>query len=220
LGFGFYNGQGGSLQEQNDDLHFVSRLTLPLELHSGQLLELGVQGYTGRYTVLSSAISPLGVGPAVRPLGTLEAGNVDGIRDERIAGTIVYYPQPLGFQSEWTVGRGPSLNDAQTEVVDRPLYGGYGMMMYRWQTACCGEILPFVRYNYFKGGYKHRRNAPFAEISEWELGAEWQMTKYLEFVGTYTLTDRTNTIARSSNDSLSYGQFVGDILRFQVQVRY
>ena len=220
FGLGVYNGQGGSFQEQNDDLHIVSRVTLPITFQSGQLMELGVQGYTGKYTVLSSAISPLGVGAAVRPAGTLETGNVAGIRDDRLGGTLIYYPQPFGFQAEWTVGRGPSLNEAHTEVIDRSLYGGYGMFIYRYQTECYGEIIPFVRWAYYKGGYKSERNAPFSEIDEWELGVEWQMSANLEFVGMYTMTDRTNTRAIGAANALSYEQFRGDLLRFQLQVRF
>ncbi len=220
FGIGVYNGQGGSLREQNDNLHLVSRLTLPITFRSGQLMELGVQGYTGKYTVLSSAISPLGVGPTARPTGTLETGNVDGIRDERIGTSFVYYPQPFGFQSEWTVGRGPGLSEDQTAVNERALYGGYGMFIYRHQSECYGEVLPFARWSYFKGGYKTERNAPFSEINEFELGVEWQMTKNLEFVSMYTITDRTNTRAISTNDTLSYSQFDGDLLRFQLQVLY
>jgi hypothetical protein len=220
FGLGFYNGQGGSFLEQNDNLHLVSRLTLPITLPACQLMELGVQGYTGKYTVLSSAISPLGVGPASRPLGTLETGNSAGIRDERIAGTFVFYPQPFGLQAEWNVGRGPSLNTAQTAVVERALYGGYGMCMYRYETDSCGEFLPFVRWSYYQGGYKTERNAPFSTIDEWELGLEWQLSKNLEFVSMYTFTDRTNTRAISSDDELSYTAFDGDLLRFQLQVMF
>lgn len=220
FGLGIYNGQGGSLREQNDDVHVVSRLAVPYQSSSGQVSEFGIQGYTGMYTVLSSAISPLGVGPAVRPTGTLEQGNRDGIVDKRIAATYVYYPQPLGFQAEWTVGRGPSLNEEQTEVTDRPLYGGYLMSMYRRQTPTCGELIPFVRWVYFKGGYKSERNAPFSEIDELELGLEWQFSKHLELVSMYTITDRTNTRARSTADTLSYQPFEGELARFQLQVNY
>ncbi len=58
-----------------------------------------------------------------------------GIRDERIGGTFVWYPEPLGFQTEWNVGRGPALNAAQNLVEERALYGGYAMMMYRHEIA-------------------------------------------------------------------------------------
>ncbi|MBX3443287.1 MAG: porin [Planctomyces sp.] len=220
FGIGAYAGQGGSLREQNDNVHLVTRLTLPLQLEDGQLVEFGVQAYTGQYAVLSTPISPLGVGPPVRPTGTFETGDADGKLDQRIAGSFIWYPQPWGFQSEWTVGRGPALDDAQTAVTDRPLYGGYAMTMYRIQTESCGELWPFARWSYFKGGYKSERNAPWSHVNEWELGLEWQISKSIEFVSMYTITDRTNTIARNVADTRSYQQFQGDLLRFQLQMNY
>jgi len=219
FGIGVYNGQGGSFREQNDNLHLVSRLALPFEIGDGQIVEFGVQGYIGKYTVLSSAISPLGVGPAVRPLGTLETDGRDGIHDKRLAWTFVYYPQPFGFQSEWTIGQGPGLNDAQTEVIDRALSGGYAMVIYRWKGEK-QEVLPFARWNYYTGGYKSERNSPYSEIKEWETGVEWQINKNLELVSMYTLTDRTNTQAISTADTRSYQQFQGGLLRFHVQFSY
>jgi hypothetical protein len=220
FGFGAYNGQGGSFQEQNDRLHVVSRFTYPFFLDNGQLLEFSMQGYIGDYVVLSTPISPLGVGAPARPAGTLETGDRVGHRDERLAWTAVVYPQPFGFQAEWNVGRGPALNDAQTAVVDRPLYGGYAQVFYRLQTACYGEIWPFARYNRFKGGYKSERNAPFSEIEEWECGIEWQVNKQVELVGMFTFTDRTNTTAVSTAGELSYRQFAGDLFRTQIQINY
>ena len=220
FGFGVYNGQGGSLREVNDDLHVISRLAVPYTFDSGQIMELGLQGYTGLYSVYSSSISPLGVGPAVRPFNTIETGDGSGIVDRRLAGTFVWYPQPLGFQAEWTVGRGPGLNEEQTAVIDRPLYGGYLMTMYRYETECRGEFIPFARWNYYKGGYKSERNAPFVDIDEWEAGVEWQISKYVELVTMYTITDRTNTRAISSANTASYEQFEGQLLRFQLQVNY
>jgi hypothetical protein len=219
VGFGVYNGQGGSFREQNDDLHAVARVAYPFWLNDCQLVEVGMQGYTGQYSVLSSSISPLGVGPAVRPLGTLENGNPNGIQEERLAWTFIYYPQPLGFQSEWTVGNGPALNAAQTEVTESALYGGYAMAMYR-QKLEKGELIPFARWNYYQGGYKTERNAPFAQIEEWEFGTEWQFSKSLELVAMYTITDRTNTQANSTANTRSYDQFSGQLMRFQAQVNY
>lgn len=215
FGIGVYNGQGGSFREQNDNLHFITRLTIPYTFEDGQMLEFGIQGYTGKYVVLTSAISPLGSGPALAP-----SVNPSGVLDERLAVSFIYYPQPLGFQSEWTVGRGPELNASQTAIVESSLYGGYAMVMYRKETDNLGEWLPFVRWSYYDGGYKSERNAPDVLIDEWELGCEWQITDAVEFVGMYTITDRTNTRARSSANTLSYEQFRGDLLRFQLQVRY
>lgn len=219
FGVGVYNGQGGSFREQNDNMHAIARFTYPFWLTECQLMEVGMQGYTGQYTVLSSPISPLGVGPAVRPAGTLETNGRDGVLDERLAWTLVYYPQPLGFQAEWTVGRGPALNDAQRAVTDASLYGGYAMVMYR-QKLEKGELWPFARWNYYNGGYKSERNAPMTQIQEWEIGTEWQFSKSLELVAMYTMTDRTNTTAQSTANVRSYDQFDGSMLRFQVQVNY
>jgi hypothetical protein len=36
----------------------------------------------------------------------------------------------------------------------------------------------------------------------------------------YTFADRTNTATRSQANTLSYGQFVGDVLRMQFQFNY
>ncbi len=219
FGFGLFNGQGGSLREQNDNLHAVARVAYPFWISDSQLVEVGMQGYAGKYSVLSSPISPLGVGPAVRPTGTLETDNPGGIQDERLAWTFVYYPQPIGFQSEWNVGRGPSLNATQTAVEESHLYGGYAMLLYR-QKLQKGELFPFARWNYYSGGYKTERNAPFSQIEEWEIGTEWQFSKSLELVTMYTITDRTNTQAQGTANTLSYGQFEGQMLRFQVQVTF
>ena len=57
FGVGFYNGQGGSFREQNDNLHFITRLAVPKALPSGQIVEWGLMGYTGMYSVLGTRYS-------------------------------------------------------------------------------------------------------------------------------------------------------------------
>lgn len=218
FGFGVYNGQGGSFVEQNDDLHLVTRLAVPFQFENEQIMELGIQAYTGKYTVLSSPIRPLGIGSAVRPIGTLETDGRDGIRDERVAGTFVWYPQPLGFQAEWNVGNGPGLNDAQTAVVERALQGGYAMVYYRQEFENKSVVFPFARFNFFRGGYKAERNAPYSDVKEWEMGLEWQLTPQIELTTQYTISDRTNTVAQSVGRS--YGQYEGHLLRTQLQINY
>ena len=220
FGAGFYNGQGGSFVEQNENLHFVARLTIPYVFEDCQRMEVGIQGYTGKYTVLSSPISPLGVGAPVRPAGTLETGDIDGHLDERIAGSFIWYPQPFGFQVEWNAGDGPALNAAQTDVVVRSLDGGYIMALYMYETPCHGTFFPFARYVHYRGGYKPERNAPYSQIDEFELGLEWQLNKQMELTTMYTWTDRTNLTARSTAGVESYRQYEGQIARFQFQVNY
>lgn len=218
FGMGVYNGQGGSLLEQNDNLHFVARLTVPHQFAGGQCMEVGVQGYVGEYGTLGSGISPLGVGGPSTPAGTVPA--VRDHRDQRIAGTFIWYPQPIGFQAEWNVGRGPALNDAQTVVEDRHLYGGYVQTMAKIDTKCWGIFFPYVRWVSYDGGYKPERNSPFSMIDECEFGTEWQINPQMEFTTAMLITDRTNTTAFSTAGVQSYRQFEGSVMRFQFQFNY
>lgn len=220
FGVGVYNGQGGSLAEQNDDLHVVARLTYPLRLASGQMAEFGVQGYTGRYTVLSTPISRLGVGAPLAPANVLENTGRRGVLDERIAGTFVWYPQPIGFQAEWNVGRGPALNAAQNAVEERALYGGYLQTMTKIDSPRWGTLFPYLRYTYYEGGMKAERNAPFTQVDEVESGVEWQFNKQMELTLACLLADRTNTTAINQANRLSYGQWDGSVVRAQFQINY
>lgn len=220
FGFGAYNGQGGSLRELNDELHLITRVALPYQLDNGQIIESGIQAYTGRYVVGSAAIAPLGVGPASVPTGTRNNpdGADEGLLDQRLGVNFVYYPQPLGLYTEWTVGRGPELNAEQTAVERESLQGGQVQLYYRYVSQCHGEFWPFARWQYYQGGYKYAANSPAAEINEWSLGLEWQIRKEMEFVTEYLITDRTNLRAFSTGES--YNQFVGDVLRFQFQLNF
>ena len=221
FGLGLYNGQGGSFLETNDNVHVISRFTLPMKFCDGQMTEVGLQGYIGEYTVLSSAIRPLGVGAGTfRPLGAADTGNPGGWNDRRLAATWVWYPQPLGFQTEWTVGRGPALNATQTAIEDRALFGGYAMFLYNIKTCHRGEWFPFVRWSYYRGGYKSERNAPYAFINEFEFGTEWQIHKAAELTTSYLITDRTNTNAATPVGVAPYEQFDGHVMRMQLQFNY
>ena len=100
------------------------------------------------------------------------------------------------------------------------MYGGYAMALYKYDTDCWGTLFPFVRYSYFKGGYKSERNAPFANIDEWEFGTEWQINTAAELTASYLITDRTNTTANGTAGTTSYGQFDGQAIRLQFQVNY
>lgn len=219
FGLGAYNGQGGSLRDLNDEVHIISRLTMPAFLPNGQLVEWGIQGFTGRYVVNGAAISPLGVGPSAVPLGTRgRAFGEEGLLDQRLGWTFVQFPQPFGIQIEHTIGRGPELNADQTRVERGSLHGGYVQLNYRQDMGDYGELFPFVRWQYYRGGYRSFANAPSSRINEWNMGFEWQIKKDFELVCEYLITDRTNLQAFSSGRS--YDQFVGHLLRFQFQINY
>ncbi len=217
FGLGFYDGQGGSLREQNDSQHFIARLTIPFCMNE-QLWEVSMQGFSGDYVVLGERIQPLGVAPALVPLGTRDQGGAKGLLDQRFAWTVVRYPQPFGVQAEYTIGRGPQLNAAQTALEVDDLHGGYVMANYRYKSDNHGEFWPFLRYQYYRGGYRSVSNSPNAEIDEWNFGVEWQIKKEFELVTEYLITDRTNLQAFSSGRS--YGQYNGHLLRFQFQINF
>ena len=223
FGFGAYNGQGGSFREENDNLHMVARLTWPWEFENGQIIETGIQAFHGQYVVIGAPLRPLGAGGAdITPAGTRQTGNNDGHLDQRVGWTFVYYPQPIGLQAEWTVGTGPALNNAQTAVVERELQGGYVTLLAKIDE-CCGTWFPFCRWQYFEGGYRSFRNAPYSTVKEWEFGTEWQIRKEIELTLAYNITDRTNLDTISSSSAVSrksYRKFEGNLFRVQLQINY
>jgi hypothetical protein len=217
LGLGVYNGQGGSQLERDLNLTGIGRFTWPFRLDGGQVVEASVQGYYGHFVPLGAAIAPLGRGEPVVPANTNGSAS---LVDTRLAGTFVYYPQPFGFQAEWNVGRGPGLNAAQTAVDTRALQGGYAMTMYKLDTERYGIFTPYVRYQYYRGGYRSLSNAPFGTHSQWDLGVEWQIRREMELTAEYSLVDGINLNAISRADVLSYQNFTGGVLRFQFQLNY
>jgi len=216
---GAYNGQGGSFLEQNNNLHIVSRLNIPYRFDNGQIMEFGLQAFTGRYTVFSSLIRPRGEGPSTRPSGTFEAGNIQGIWEERAAASIILYPQPIGFQAEWQIGHGPALADNDRAVVRRPLTGGY-VQAHAKLPSDHGVWWPYIRWQYFQGGYRSERNAPYGTLNETELGVEWQIQPAMELTVAYTFANRSSLRAIDRSDEESYRQFVGEVLRMQFQFNY
>jgi len=218
--FGVYNGQGGQLFEQNLDLHMVTRLTYPLQLESGQVVEASVQAYTGEYVVEGAPIRALGRGAAITPTGTRATNDQTGHRDQRVGTTVVYYPQPFGFQAEWNWGEGPGLNDAQTAVETRWLQGGYAMLMCKVDTCDHGIFTPYCRWQYYKGGYRSVANAPYGTHQQWDIGVEWQIRREMELVAEYSLVDGVNLNAINQAGVASYRNFDGGVFRLQFQLNY
>ena len=54
---GAYSGQGLNRPDQNGDVHVFGRVSYPFKLASGQYVELGVQGYRGRFVSPAQAIT-------------------------------------------------------------------------------------------------------------------------------------------------------------------
>jgi hypothetical protein len=217
FGIGVYNGQGVSRFDENSNMHFVMRLELPWKNDRGQIMEAGVQAYTGSYS------------PYVAPIDT-SFGEVvpipdplNGVLDQRIGGTFVYYPQPFGFTTEWNVGDGPQLTDLdlpQPIIRSRPLNGGYVLLNYKIDTEDWGIVFPYFRWQQYKGGYLWEKNSPDTFLNEFNLGVEWQIQPQMEFTMEYDWTNRTNTGSDAKIIDNNYAQFQGDLLRFQFQMNY
>lgn len=202
VGFGVFNGQTANKPELNDNLHVVGRVTYPFEW-KGQIFEPGIQAYTGKYTI---------------PTDQKSAGvkvNADATyTDERVAGSLVMYPKPFGFQVEYNVGRGPEYNKTTDSIEVQNLSGGYVMVNYKLDLNKM-VIFPFARYQVYDGGKKHERDARSYDVKEFEVGLEWQPNKTLEFVAMYTISDR-----RFEDHQLQDNHQEGNLLRLQAQVNF
>ncbi|MDQ3395733.1 MAG: OprO/OprP family phosphate-selective porin, partial [Bacteroidota bacterium] len=115
FGFGVYNGQTANRPEANDNRHIVARLTYPFQLKNGQIIEPGIQGYTGKFTLFST--SP-------------DITAASEYKDRRVAGTIVVYPKPFGIQAEYNIGEGPEFDPQTMQISAQNLSGGYIMANY------------------------------------------------------------------------------------------
>lgn len=183
---GLYNGQGPNRGDQNGRPHVIGRWAYPFKLASGQFLELGVQAYHGTFVTPTQSITAPGF--SVTP-----SLPVNGVTDERIGVTAVWYPQPFGLEGEWNVGRGPELSDDLTRIERRGLNGGYLQASYR-RADGGRSLFPFARWQYYDGGRKFARNAPHDRVNELDLGLEFARWAELELTMVYTRTfERTRT---------------------------
>ncbi|AWW00307.1 porin [Arcticibacterium luteifluviistationis] len=199
FGFGLYNGQGAGRVEKNDNIHAVIRMTYPFEFTNGQLVETSIQAYKGKYTI---------------PLSEGNLSNQDLFDDERIGGTLVVYPQPFGFQTEYNIGKGPEFNPGLMTTELKKLKGGYAQVMYRIEKGD-HTFIPFIKYQYYDGGKKFEIDARSYLVKDTEIGVEWQYNKYLELVALYMISDRT------FEDGIRPIHHVqGNTLRLQLQLNY
>lgn len=231
LGVGVYNGQGINKAETNDDLHVAVHSTYPIDLgfmHSalnGQVLEMGVDGMSGRYTPTTAAYTPFerrdAIGRIVATGNTVSVAaptvRSDGqgmINEDRVAVHAVLFPQPFGLQAEWTWGHAGALNDITNVIERRPLQGGYVMAMYKFDNIFNteGTVIPYVKWQTYEGAWKGATNSPYTSVDETEAGVEYQVMKALELTLAYAHMNRTNVT--------DLGQAQGDVMRAQLQVNY
>jgi hypothetical protein len=205
---GVYSGQGLNRSDQNGAMHVFGRVAYPFKLGRSQLLELGIQGYHGRFVSPTQAISVEGA--SITP--ALQTG---GVADDRVAMTAVLYPQPFGFEAEWTAGRGPALTRDFRRIEADGLNGGYLQVHYRVKNVA-GSWLPFSRWNYYDGARKFARNAPRMKVNEMDFGVEFTHWAELELTGVYT-----HSFRRTRTNIFPYTDTTGaDRVGVQLQWNY
>ncbi|MGV3589776.1 MAG: porin [Adhaeribacter sp.] len=201
FGLGVYNGQTANKPEANNNQHVVARFSYPLALKGGQIIEPGIQAYTGTYTVTPDQLSS----------NKIFGGNFD---DRRVASSLVVYPQPFGFQAEYNIGKGPQYDPETLSIQLKTLKGGYAQAMYLLKVK--NQILiPFAKVQYFEGGKKAELDARYSKTYETEIGVEWQPMPAFELATQYTITNRTTKDGRL----LDNRQF-GNLLRLQAQFNF
>ena len=224
---GVYNGQQLNKLEANDNLHAVARASYPFKLDSGQFVEVGVSALAGRVVPTratggvsgwgSASTTPTMVGdPFATATGTT---NGKGQLDERVGAHIAYYPQPFGFQSEWNVGRTPTLNRVTRKTITpERIGGGYLQTMYR-TTNEYGNWTPYLKWQKFDGAERFTTNAPYSRLNEKEAGVEWQPWPAVELTVAYADMHRTNLGIVSTAIS-GNSQVKADMVRVQLQWNY
>lgn len=204
FGFGIYNGQTANRNEGNSEPHVVARLTYPFLIGKKQIIEPGIQAYTGRSVVLSTSQATTGV----------TGSELFEYDDRRIAGTLVIYPQPFGLVAEYNFGTGPEYNPETNVIEQQKLQGGYVQAMYMVK-AKDQTFLPFTRYHYYDGGKKHELDARSYTVNELEVGVEWQPIPNFEVVAMYTMSKRRFEDAVNPQNEQE-----GSLLRLQFQVNF
>ncbi|OSZ79238.1 porin [Chitinophagaceae bacterium IBVUCB1] len=202
FGIGVYNGQTANRPELNNDRHAVARLTYPFKI-GNQIIEPGIQGYTGFYTMPTDQLST----------GVKYRKDLTYI-DKRVGATLVMYPKPFGILAEYNIGKGPEFNTQTDSIEARDLTGGFVtmsyMVKYKKQT-----FIPFTRVQYYEGGKKHERDARSHKVNEWEIGVEWQPVKQFELVAMYTISSRRFEDFAKQNNLQQ-----GSLLRMQAQINF
>jgi phosphate-selective porin len=202
FGFGVFNGQTANKPDENNSLHTVARVSYPFQLKNGQIIEAGLQAYTGKIVVTSVTKDVVGINSKME------------YNDRRVAGSLILYPQPLGIMAEYNVGTGPEYNPSTNKIDQKRLFGGYVLLNYHLKFGK-QSLYPFYRYQYYSGGKKQELDARRYRVLEHEFGLEWQPIKAFELVAEYVSSNRAfeDAVLRQN-----YQQ--GRLLRLQVQFNY
>ncbi len=219
IGFGVYNGQGANARDRNDNLHVVARASYPWKTESGQIYEMGIQGYHGEYVSTTGNYNRNGTTGSTPTLA-----RTNGIADERVGVSFRMYPQPFGLEGEWNWGNTPGLDMATNRIEEKNLKGGYVQASYKIDNFkffdTNGTLLPFIKWQYFDGYSKAETNSPRNQVNDWEYGLEWQIAPEVELVAVYHKMHRNNLVTGNTSGRPDYERFQANALRMQLQYNF
>ena len=204
FGVALYNGQGTNRTERNGNLMKVAMATWPFALDGlgplfrGQVLEVGGSAMFNRFRpeIRSGGVSPI------------------DYREDRVAFHAILYPQPFGIQTEWTTGWAPQYDSDLRAIRTSRAAGGYVQLMADARRTPAGRMIPYARWQRYRGGWKANVDAPRLETDEWEVGTEIQLIEALELTIAYARMERREADARRT------GRATGDLIRTQLQFTY
>lgn len=202
VGVGTYNGQTANQADLNGQNHFVARFAYPLQINN-QIIEAGVQGYTGNIVLPKTNISS----------GVKYKTNLQYI-DQRAAASFILYPKPFGVLAEYNIGKGPEYNSLTDSIEERELTGGFITISYLNRIKK-HIVIPFVRMQYYSGGKKQERDARSYSVNDTEVGIEWQPNKNFELTAMYTISNR-----RYEDHLTPINNQSGTLLRLQAQLNF
>jgi phosphate-selective porin/polyhydroxyalkanoate synthesis regulator phasin len=235
FGAGIYMGQGANQNDLNDNWHRVIRFTYPWKTESGQIYEAGIQGYKGRYVRTIGGSNSLrnengvaNITPTMDAQYQFQGSSTTGeFDDERAAVSFRMYPQPWGLEGEWAWGTTPGFDMSDRKVANRSLHGGYIQGSYYANDVSLfnsniGNLIPFLKWQYYDGYNKAETNAPQNRVNDWELGVEWQIAPEVELAAVYHRMKRTNMTTEGAYNNLngSYREFEAEAIRMQLQYNF
>jgi phosphate-selective porin len=205
LNLALINGQTANRPEFNDGLHVVGRFTYPFKIKK-QILELGVQGYKGKFFVDKSQLTSA---------TSVKLKSDQNYTDERFAGTLMLYPQPFGILAEYNVGKTPAFTSGSDSLQVKNLKGGHVTLFYKHKIGEKGAIMPFVRYHWFDGAKKAETDARAHQLTETNAGIEWQVNSNIEITAEYMFGNR-----KTQDFKVRAYDEKGSLLRLQAQVNF
>ncbi len=200
VAIGTYNGQAVNKPDLTPSRAVVARVTWPFDIN-GQFVEVSAQAMQSDVglTLEKAKVNGVDFTPSSSTM------NFDG--EKRAAATLVVYPQPIGFQSEVMVGRGPVFDLDARGVKRSDLFGYYGMLFAKFDN-----LAPYVRYAHYEGSRRTETNALPTTSTEIEGGVEYQLNKAVEITAAWQHATRFN--------AKTLGDVTGSFARVQVQINY